>query len=320
MIFFITFLRALAACLITNSHYTGIYPTDLIANGGLLGNILFFAVSGYCLYNVRGNFVQWYGKRIYRIYPPVVCITLIYILSGAYNIHSRTLIEWFIYPTNYHFIAAILLLYIPFYFIMRTEGLRKHLTKVMLLIALVWCLVYLTIYDKSYYHLDAVHEPMIRFLYIESMLLGAWFRQNNNRFYNVFKWQDVMGTLLCFVLYFLSKLMFSRYEIISQFQFLNQLMIFILLFFMFKVFAGLDSKLEKLPKSIKYVIDTLSNITLEVYIIQDVLIRLLKKVGFFPINWILLTTAIFVGAWFLHKICQGFYCLCAQVHTKTIEK
>ena len=47
MVTFITFLRAIAACLITNAHYTGIYPTDLIANGGLVGDVIFFAVSGY---------------------------------------------------------------------------------------------------------------------------------------------------------------------------------------------------------------------------------------------------------------------------------
>ena len=41
MIFFITVLRALAACLITNAHYTGVYPTDIIANGGLVGDVLF---------------------------------------------------------------------------------------------------------------------------------------------------------------------------------------------------------------------------------------------------------------------------------------
>lgn len=46
MIFFITVLRALAACLITNAHYTGIYPIEIIANGGLIGDVLFFAVSG----------------------------------------------------------------------------------------------------------------------------------------------------------------------------------------------------------------------------------------------------------------------------------
>ena len=44
LIFFVTVLRALAACIITNAHYTGVYPTDLIANGGLLGDVIFFAV------------------------------------------------------------------------------------------------------------------------------------------------------------------------------------------------------------------------------------------------------------------------------------
>ena len=67
MVMFVYVLRALAACLITNSHYTGIYPTDLIANGGLIGDILFFAISGYCLYNIKQNFFKWYGKRLTRM-------------------------------------------------------------------------------------------------------------------------------------------------------------------------------------------------------------------------------------------------------------
>ena len=40
MVCYITVLRALAAIIITNSHYIGIYPTDLIANGGLLGDVI----------------------------------------------------------------------------------------------------------------------------------------------------------------------------------------------------------------------------------------------------------------------------------------
>lgn len=53
---FIVLVRAIAAIVITNSHYTGVYPTDLIANGGLLGDVLFFAVSGYCLSNIKDAF------------------------------------------------------------------------------------------------------------------------------------------------------------------------------------------------------------------------------------------------------------------------
>jgi peptidoglycan/LPS O-acetylase OafA/YrhL len=91
VIFFITFLRALAACFITNAHYTGIYPTDLIANGGLIGDVLFFAVSGYCLFNVKyelsvKGFAGWYGKRIWRVYPPVLIMTAIFMIAGAYTL------------------------------------------------------------------------------------------------------------------------------------------------------------------------------------------------------------------------------------------
>lgn len=113
MIFFITFLRALAACFITNAHYVGIYPTDLIANGGLIGDVLFFAVSGYCLYNIKKmSFLQWYGKRIYRIYLPVLIMTTVYFLLGAYNFKEHNAVWWFLYPTYYHFVASIIVLYI----------------------------------------------------------------------------------------------------------------------------------------------------------------------------------------------------------------
>lgn len=77
LIFFVTVLRALAACIITNSHYTGVYPTDLIANGGLLGDVMFFAVSGFCLANVKESFPKWYVKRLVRILPAVWLITAI---------------------------------------------------------------------------------------------------------------------------------------------------------------------------------------------------------------------------------------------------
>lgn len=51
MIFYVTVLRALAACLITNAHYTGIYPVEIIANGGLLGDgsSLQFRASAYVI-------------------------------------------------------------------------------------------------------------------------------------------------------------------------------------------------------------------------------------------------------------------------------
>ena len=249
MVFFITVLRALAACLITNAHYTGIYPTDLIANGGLIGDVLFFAVSGYCLYNVKLPFVKWYAKRIYRIYPPVLIMTAIYLLTGAYSLSEHTLGWWFLYPTYYHFVASIIVLYIPFYFCMKIEWLRNSLLTVMGMIAIVWIIVYCTIYDRSYYHIDKVREPMIRFLFMESMLLGAWFKKNDQKIRNKFKIWYPFATLGMFLIYFVSKLLFSHRESLVNYQIFNQVAIFMLLYLIFRTIAGLDLKLtENLPE------------------------------------------------------------------------
>lgn len=310
MLFFITVLRALAACVITNAHYTGIYPTDLIANGGLVGDILFFAVSGYCLANVKKNFFQWYGKRIWRVYLPVVVITLVYALLGFYNLQDyslNTILHWFIYPTNYHFVASIIVLYIPFYFVMKIDILRKNIIWIMVGVAVIWLVVYVIIYDKSTYHIDNVYEPMIRFLFFESMLLGAYFRQIDLKKMQNPKWYYYVGLIVSFVLYFVSKLLFSRKESISQYQFINQILIFVLLFFVFRIFSGLEYKFEKIPNWLKRLITLIADMTLEIYVVQYAIIDKLRNLASFPMNWIILTGTIFISALMLHYLCKFIY-------------
>ncbi len=56
MIAFINYLKLIATALITNSHFSDIWPISALASGGLLGNIIFFAVSGYLLYNIKLGF------------------------------------------------------------------------------------------------------------------------------------------------------------------------------------------------------------------------------------------------------------------------
>lgn len=323
MIFFITFLRALAACFITNAHYTGIYPTDLIANGGLIGDVLFFAVSGYCLYNIKLPFHKWYAKRIYRIYPPVLIATLIYVLCGMYSLEQHSLVWWFVYPTYYHFVASIIALYIPYYFIIRIDFLRTRILQVMCAIAVIWLLVYIGFYDKSYYHIDTVREPMIRFLFMESMLLGVWFRQNDEKIRNHFKIWYLIATGAVFVIYFMSKLFFSRSDTLVELQIVNQIVIFILLMLMFFTCAGLDERLEKLPMWIKKIITLISQITLEIYVVQYVIIDRIRPLGHFPLNWIVLTGAILISAFILHKVCDLLYAMaekgCGKLRGKERE-
>lgn len=313
-IYFITVLRVVAACLITNAHYEGVYPTDLIANGGLIGDIIFFAVSGFCLYNIKNDlsvngFIEWYGRRIWRIYPPVIIITGFYMLIGAYKLSEHSVTWWYIYPTYYHFVASIIILYIPFFFIIKIDYLKNHLLKLMIMIAMIWMGVYLFIFDKSYYHIDSVRHPMIRFLFMESMLFGAFFRQNYKGFHKMNKPLNWMATLIVFVLYFVSKMMFLKYPEYSHFQFVNQIIIFVLLVLLFICFSGINDKLENLPNVIYSFISFISEMTLEIYVVQYVIIDLIvqRKEIHFPLNWIVITASIIGSAFVLHIICKCIY-------------
>lgn len=309
MIVFINWLRALAAILITNSHYDGIYPVEIIANGGLIGDVLFFAVSGFCLCNIKLRFDKWYLKRVVRIYPAVWIITFVYILLGLYtpdNMSVSEIINWFIYPTNYHFVASIMVLYIPFYVLIRFNKIRDNIIWIIVATVVAWIMVYIFAYDKSVYHIDTVREPMIRFLYFISMLIGAGFRiykekfQNNNRIIN---W---ILMVVAFGVYFASKLAFSRIETISTYQIVNQFTILVLLYYIFRCFIGVDNKLEKMPRVIKTVIHYLSKTTLEIYLVQYGILIPIKSLGFsFPANWIVMTGVILLLSFLLHICVKG---------------
>lgn len=299
MIFFVTVLRALAALIITNSHYTGVYPTDLIANGGLLGDVIFFAVSGFCLCNIKLNFPKWYVKRITRIYPQVIIISLIYLALNIFNAENGYL-SLLLYPTNYHFIASIILLYIPFYFLMHDEKIKRAIPFVMLVTFICQLVVYIIFIDRTNYNIDTVRAPFIRFLFGLSMLLGAYFRVNLDKFKDkniIYNW-----ILLIFFtgIYFVSKLAFTKYNSISKFQILNQVVLLILLYFVFRCFAGIDSKLENLPKPIKAFFTFISEITLEIYLVQIGIVPFFAKLVPFPLNWLILTAVIIGGAAVLH--------------------
>ncbi len=309
MIVFINWLRALAAILITNSHYDGIYPIDILANGGLIGDVLFFAVSGFCLYNIRLRFDKWYLKRIARIYPAVIIITAVYLSVGLYTMESislKNVIKWFVYPTNYHFVASIMILYIPFYICMKIQYIKKRIPHAMAVTLIIWLTVYIFIYDKSTYHIDNVREPMIRFLYFESMLMGALFRAK----YEMNKYSNRITNwilMICaFMLYFATKIAFSRIPSISVYQIINQFTILLLLYFIFRSFAGIDIVLERAPAWISKVVTYLSKTTLEIYLIQYGILVPIKSIGWiFPMNWIVMTAVILALSAILHICTLG---------------
>lgn len=143
---------------------------------------------------------------------------------------------------------------------------------------------------------------MIRFLFLESMLLGAFFRKRMENTINKNKFKNWIMAGIFFVLYFASKLILSK-NILVEYQIINQIILFILLYYIFKVFAGMNNKLEKLPIKVKDSIQFIAKITLEIYLVQYEIIPIFKDI-IFPLNWIIITVSIVAVAYALHKLVE----------------
>lgn len=305
---FIVFLRAIACILITNSHQEEIYPIRILASGGLLGDVIFFAISGYCLYSMKQqSFGKWYVKRLRRVYPPVWLTAGTFLVTGIYGtVGIRRVLELMFYPTHYHFVASILVLYILFYilmkFINRYPGQQtRYLGYAAVAAAVLYFVLFYTVYDNSYYHIDDVNNKMIWHLFILSMMIGCYFRLNEEKYLNkggILPW---IATAVCAVLYFGTKFGASRGMIPAQLQWVNQLTLLILLACIFRCFIGAEKLVRKIPSAIWAPIRTIADMAFELYLAQAVIIPTFNTgKDTFPYNFLITISITFLCGWLVH--------------------
>lgn len=132
-------LKALAIILVTHSHMDAFYPMSAVATGGMLGNTLFFFVSGYglalSLAREKVAFWPWYLKRLWRIYAPlwlalVIFIPLVFRPQTPFDALRLLLI-----PQEYWFLPTIAILYAPAYLVInrfQAQGVQWLLIAILL--------------------------------------------------------------------------------------------------------------------------------------------------------------------------------------------
>ena len=301
---FIYWLKAIAAVFITNSHYADIWPVSAMAAGGHLGNCLFFLVSGFCLCTIRDSFPRWYLKRIIRIYPALWIAITMNLLLGFFSIHSFSgFVHCFFYPTWYHFVASIMILYALFYLVRKLQNRCKIDTHWVLLATLVLCaIVYIFFFDRSWYHIDNVEEKWVRFQFWLSMMLGVNLREKYDTIEKTISPAEWAGTAILFVGYFAGKVLVSRYAALSNVQFLSPMLLIMLVWQISRIFIKLEKRglLESAGKWNRLA-KFLSSLTLEIYLVQNVIIHHLSTLPF-PVDFIVVTGLILVAAWAVHQI------------------
>lgn len=302
---FVYWLKVIAAVFITNSHYGSIWPVSALAHGGNLGNCIYFFVSGFCLYYIQGPFNKWYTKRATRIYPSLWICAIVYLLIGWWHIDSiEAAVRYLIYPTWFHFIGTIMLLYALFYVWRRFAHLGGTTTW-MAAVAAVFVIAYIFGFDKTYYHVDSVEEKWVRFQFAEAMLMGALFREKYDDIDPQIRRRDAVRVVLMLIVYFASMLTFSRVESVSAFQIVNPIVLLMLIFSI----AILAVKLEKngyftaVNMKIGKMVRSVAAITLEIYLVQFPIIQTWNKLRF-PLNFLIVTAMILICAWFVHWLSQ----------------
>ena len=115
---FVECIRAIAVVLIINSHAKGIWPSDILSFGGGLSLGMFYLLSGFLLRGVykSTSFVNWYMKKVCRIYIPLWIYTTIEVLLNRVKISSfQDALYYYLFPTNYWFAISIAILYALYY-------------------------------------------------------------------------------------------------------------------------------------------------------------------------------------------------------------
>ena len=314
---FVYWLKALAAVLITNSHYADIWPVSAMATGGHLGNCLFFLVSGFCMHQIRDSFPKWYMKRIVRIYPALWVAIVFNWVTGFFTIGSVSeLVRCFVYPTRYHFIASIMILYILFWIVRKIQGkwnITNH--QVLILSVIAGVAVYLFVFDKSWYHVDAVEENWVRFQFWISMMLGVSLRERYESMDEQISTARWIGTGVLLVIYFAAKTLVSRYEIFYAVQILSPVSLVVLVYHI----AVLTIKMEKRSAFTTLgrwnkIIGLVASMTLEIYLVQNVIIYSLHDL-LFPVNFAVVTALILIVAWIVHQGTQRLQkCISNLIH------
>ena len=115
-----------------------------------------------------------------------------------------------------------------------------------------------------------------------------------------------MGGVFLFaalILYFVSKMLFVKYAQYSEYQLLNQVILFGVLFLFFRVFMTLERRCTKMPQWLHGIAKFLADHTLEIYLVQYVIIAKLNY-GPFPVNWLIVSAAIIISATILRYVSQ----------------
>ncbi len=292
---FVYMLKFVAILLITNSHFKPVYSGTFsqLAFGGAMGCSIFFFVSGFTLAkSKKDNFLRWYGKRILRIYP---AMWIYYLVTFKFENWL-----WFIWP-HLWFLQAIMVFYAIFYFVGKYASDRYITIAATLVFPLLW--VY-TISDHSEWMMDyAQHPYKIHWIYYFSiMLVGAWCRINMDKIpinlSHLNKYLLLSACLISFMITYGLKYVCEKNLLDMNCQLFFPILLLFSVFAFFFTSMAMNLSAGWFSKVVVWIADR----TLELFIVQVLIIKEFSVIGNPAIRLIVVVLTIFISAGVLHWI------------------
>ena len=298
------FLKVLAAIFITNSHFIPLYKdiSPSLATFGVHGNALFFFVSGFVLmmgFEMKQDlFVNWYKKRIQRLWPSVFLWSIIAAIIWKDPITWKNLLI----ANNYWFLQCIAIYYILFYIfgnlnISIMGGGKICVQKILFMFSIAASLLYFYFMPKA---TGSIFHTNLHFVcHFSIMIMGGMTYLYKDKIKIKSLWKDCLWAIFWFVLYFIILYIGKGKQDYKYYvQIVGLLPLHLFIFYAYKTASYHWCTILFQSSRWKRILTTIASLTLEIYIVQFHIITD-KFNRLFPLN----TVIVFIF------ICITAYCL-----------
>ena len=304
-------LKMIGILLIINSHSDALFPKSMsaLATGGALGNGIFFIISGFFVSEKRNSF-QSSILRFLRLYIPVYIMLLAYAFTQnnyiAYVKDLKTWFEVFIWPTPYWFVSASFVSYVLLDICKQWID-KEHYKLFSIGMLFIYLIVYFygvenkniwIVEDGKIFNLN-IHFKVIYCFYLYS--LGLYVKRSGNRMNGRISALLAFGS---FIMMYVLKLLMQRAIVPMEWQVVTQLCVICFSLGVLSFSLTYEDVYLRLHESVVHLIDRLSRVSLEAYVIQIFLIPIIARIlqDAFPISYIVsvvLVLALSCGLYYL---------------------
>jgi peptidoglycan/LPS O-acetylase OafA/YrhL len=308
-------LAALATLLIANSHLEQFYPYRWMAADGLLGNSLFFMLSGYGLIcssqrNRSTSFTDYCRRRLLRIYPSLLLVVCSFDVIAGAAWKEWTAAEYMrhlVYPTEYGYISGILPFYAIFFFLgLMQSRIAFPLAALAVALPYVWIAVADALASETHgYILSNLNRWTWRSYFFECMLLGGWMAKKRCPSEFCARRIGLLAGFIGIALFAYAAVKFGMVYRISTsfgplitFYWLLHALAFCLLFLLFEVSGDMGSFRFYDYFPVRSAITMLGSLTLEIYLIHFFVIKSewIRSLAF-PTNVVVFFVVTLLLAW-----------------------